>query len=87
MLSSTDIESDVDSNTCKRTKQYDIQSHPKLVTSAPIKSQIVIVSSKEMPLSSDELETIDVGVEGSENPFGDMNLNEISIEIVDDLPG
>ena len=34
--------------------------HPKLVTSTPVKLQIVIVSSKEMPPSSDESETIDV---------------------------
>ena len=33
------------------------------LTSTPIKSQIVIVSSTEMPLSSDDSETIDVGNE------------------------
>ena len=38
-----------------------------------------------MPPSSDESETIDVGLESSENPFGDMNVDEIPIEIVDDL--
>ena len=53
------------------------------VTSTPIKSQIVIMSSQEMPPSSDESETIDVAVE--RNPFGDMNVDEILIEIVDDL--
>ena len=53
------------------------------MTSTPIKSQIVIMSSQEMPPSSYESETIDVGVE--RNPFGDMNMNEILIEIVDDL--
>ena len=41
------------------------------------------MSSQEMPPSSEESETIDVGVEM--NPFGDMNVNEILIEIVDDL--
>ena len=34
------------------------------------------MSSQEMPPSSDESETIDVGVET--NPFGDMNVNENS---------
>ena len=53
------------------------------MTSTPIKSQIVIMSSQEMPPSSDESDTIDVGVEM--NPFDDMNVNEIPIEIVDDL--
>ena len=41
------------------------------------------MSSQEMPPSSDESEAIDVGVK--RNPFGDMNVNEILIEIVDDL--
>ena len=41
------------------------------------------MSSQELPPSSDESETIDVGVET--NPLGDMNVNEILIEIVDDL--
>ena len=53
------------------------------MTSTPIKSQIVIMSSQEMAPSSDESETIDVGVE--RNSFGDMNVNEVPIEIVDDL--
>ena len=41
------------------------------------------MSSQEMAPSSDESETIDVGVE--RNSFGDMNVNEVPIEIVDDL--
>ena len=39
-----------------------------------------------MPLSSDESETIDVGcTECSNNLFGDMNVEDIWIEILDDL--
>ena len=38
-----------------------------------------------MPLSSDELETIDVGVEMPFNPFVGMGINQILIEIVDNL--
>ena len=41
------------------------------------------MSNQEMPPSSDESETIDVGIE--RNPFGDMNVNEILIGKVDDL--
>ena len=58
------------------------------LTSTPIKSQIVIVSSTEMPLSLDDSETIDVGNERAEavlDPWGDLNVDEIPIEIVDDL--
>ena len=56
------------------------------MTSTPVKSQIVIMSSQEMPLSSDESKTIDVGgTECNNNPFGDMNVEDIPIEIVDDL--
>ena len=44
------------------------------------------MSSQEMPPSSDESETIDDGgTECSNNPFGDMNVEDIPIEIVDDL--
>ena len=57
-------------------------------------SQIVIVSSKELPMSSDESSTIDIGTEFSQpnspacsltNQWGDMDIDDIPIEIVDDL--
>ena len=63
-------------------------------TQDTVSSQIVIVSSKELPMSSDESSTIDVGTEfsqpnspysGVRNPWGDMDINDIPIEIVDDL--
>ena len=61
-------------------------SADKPVTSTPIKYQITIVSSQEMPPSSDESETIDVGTEEiPNNPFGDMDVDQILIEILDDL--
>ena len=47
-----------------------------------IPSQIIIVLSKELPLSSDESSTIDVGSE-IDNPWGNMDVNDIPIEIVD----
>ena len=56
-----------------------------------VSSQIVIVSSKELPMSSDESSTIGVGTEcsqpnaGARNPWGDMDINDVPIEIVDDL--
>ena len=56
------------------------------MTSTQIKSQIIIVSSQEMALSSDESETIDVDTEEiPSNPFSNMNVDDIPIEIVDDL--
>ena len=59
------------------------------LTSTPIKSQIVIMSSHEMPPSSDDSETIDVGIEfptnAPQNPFHNVNMDDIPIEIVDDL--
>ena len=59
------------------------------LTSTPIKSQMVIVSSTEMPLSSDDSEIIHVGTENfvdfTRNPLGDLDVNKIPIKIVDDL--
>ena len=43
------------------------------------------MSNQEMPPSSVELEMIDVGSESINNPFSEMNVDEIPIEIVDDL--
>ena len=81
LSSMNDSDSDSSSN-CKRMRSYQPTSH--VVTSTPIKSQIIIMSSKEMPPSSDESETINVGSEMS-SPFGNINVDEIPIEIIDDL--
>ena len=53
-----------------------------------IQSQLVIISSKELPVSSDESSTIDVGYECEQppspiNPWGNMNVDEIPLKIVD----
>ena len=59
-----------------------------------ISSQIIIVSSKELPMSSDESSTIDVSTDLSTpkspsspitNPWGDMDIDDIPIQLVDDL--
>ena len=72
------------SDTCQRVHSKDSQNK----TSTPkkyhgmIPSQLVIVSSKELPVSSDESSTIDVGCEPMPspiNPWGDMNVNEIPL--------
>ena len=74
--------------TCQRMSTNYTQKQTPL-TSTPIKSQMVIVSSTEMPLSSDDSETIDVGTEDlvdfTKNPWGDLDVNKIPIEIVDNL--
>ena len=87
-LSQSNLDNDFPSDTecCQRTKNYAASKTP--LTSTPVKSQIVIVSSTEMPLLSDDSETIDVGNERAVavlNPWGDLNVDEIPIEIVDDL--
>ena len=51
----------------------------------PIKSQIVIMSSCEMPVSSDESETTDVVNDRNINPWGDIPVDDIPIEILEDL--
>ena len=77
---------DIETSSCKRATKYETSVKATPVTSTPLKSQIVIVSSQEMPPSSDKSETIDVGTEDFQsNPFGEMNINDIPIEIVDDL--
>ena len=84
--SNLDNEFPSDTECCKRTENYVASKNP--LTSTPIKSQIVIVSSTEMPLSFDDSETIDVGNERVDhvlNLWGDLNVDEIPIEIVDDL--
>ena len=66
-----------------------LQTKADTINFHPIKSQMVIVSSTEMPLSSDDSETIDVGTENfvdfTRNPWGDLDVNKIPIKIVDDL--
>ena len=85
--SSSDIDylSD-DKNNCKRAKIYRPSESKIPHTLTSIKSKIVIMSSKEMPVSSDESETIDVGHEMALGKvFGDLNVDDIPIQIVDDL--
>ena len=61
-------------------------SQSPTITSTPIKSQMVIISRTEMPLSSDESVMIDVGVEPDyHNLFGSLNVNEVHMEIVENL--
>ena len=86
VVNDSNLEFPSDTECCQRTENYVRSKAP--LTSTPIKSQIVIVLSTEMPLSSDDSETIDVGsdrVEHALNPWGDLNVDEIPIEIVDDL--
>ena len=73
------------SPTCQRmSKNYKQKQTP--LTSTPIKSQMVIVSSTKMPLSSDDSETIDVGTENlldfTKNPWGDLDVNKIPIKLL-----
>ena len=77
---------DIETSSCKRATKYKTSVKATPVTSTSLKSQIVIVSSQEMPPSSVKSETIDVGTEDFQrNPFSEMNINDIPIEIVDDL--
>ena len=73
-------------DSCSRATEY-VSSRPK--TSTPIKlKQVLIVTGDEMPVSSDESATIDIistSEKGFNNPWGNMDVNEIPIEIVSDL--
>ena len=75
----------------KESCQRVVPSFPKdlcdcNLTSMPIKSQIVIMSSTENPLSSDESINIDVGLESTElNPLGSVDVSHIPMEIVENL--
>ena len=81
----SDKSSDFD-KCCKCTDLYDFSQKAQCpVTSTPIKSQIVIMSNKEMEISSYESDTISVGTELSTFPLCDLNVDNIEIEIVDDL--
>ena len=65
VVSDSNLEFPSDTECCQRTENYVRSIAP--LTSTPIKSQIVIVSSTEMPLSSDDSETNDVGSERVDN--------------------
>ena len=92
---SSDVESDEPGNTpetCQRVHSRNSQqktSTPKKDRGS-IPSQIIIISSKELPLSSDESSTKDVSTEADvppspTNPWGDININNIPIQIVNHL--
>ena len=83
--SDASVDCDNEGMSCKRATEYENSVKATPVTSTPVKSQLVIISNKEMPLLSDELEMLDVGVEMPLNPFVGMDINEILIEIVDNL--
>ena len=83
--SDASVDCDNEGMSCKRSTEYENSVKATPVTSTRIKSQLIIISNKEMPLSSDKLEMLDVGVEMPFNPFVGMDMNEILIEIVDNL--
>ena len=70
---------------CGRAKGYNLCNKSKVKTSMPIKSQIVIMSSREMPPSSDESDTIDVGSDSVQGLFGNIKVEPVPVKIVDDL--
>ena len=73
-------------SSCRHVMSKETASQSPTMNSTPIKSQIVITSSTEMPLSSDESVMIDVGVEPNyHNFFGSLNDNEVHMEIVENF--
>ena len=81
----SDEESEI-TRSCRCVLSRDTVSQSPSMTSTPIKSQLVIMSSTEMPLYSDELVNIDVGVETDYyNVWGSLNVNQVPMEIVEDL--
>ena len=52
--SNMEDDSDVDITSCEHAKEYQPSKNTVPLTSSPVKSQIVIMSSQEMPPSSDE---------------------------------
>ena len=70
---------------CQRAQGYQPKKFDVPLTLTTIKSQIVIMSSCEMPVSSDESETIDVVNDRNINPWEDIPVDDIPIEIVDNL--
>ena len=81
----SDEDSDI-TRSCKHVLSRDTVSQSPSMTSTPIKSQLVIMPSTEMPLSLDELVNIDVGLETDYcNVWGSLNVNQVPMEIVDNL--
>ena len=82
--------SDVENvSSCTQAKTYESQSKSSIVTSTPIKFQIVIIGD-EMALSSDESSTIDVCMRsseesGSESTSKSSSTLKKSVQIVDFL--
>ena len=74
-------------DSCRRAIKYVPSTGPK--TSTPVKSKLVlIITCDKMPVSSDESVTIDItntSEKGIKNPWGDIDVNDIPIEIVSDL--
>ena len=89
-ISSQDNSGQSDEETCQRVKSTPSNqstSTPKKLGKL-ISSQILIISSNEMPLSSDDSSTIDVSTEkvpSSINPWGDMDIQDIPIKIFECL--
>lgn len=87
LLMSTESQSDA--NACQCTHAFKTSKCKPPLTSTLIKSQIVIMSSQEMPVSSDDSKTIDVlNVKESQdftNPWGNMNDDQIPIVLVSKL--
>ena len=80
--------SDVENvSSCTQAKTYESQSKSSIVTSTPIKSQIVIIGDK-MALSSDESSIIDVCMRSSEESGSESTTKlsstlKKSVQIVD----
>ena len=83
--SSSDMETCDSEFDCKWAKVYNQCDKIKVKTSMPIKSQIVVMSSREMPPSSDESDTIDVSTDSVQELFGNIKVEPILVEIMDDL--
>ena len=67
---------------CQQTHGCKSKTSLSPLTSIPIKSQIIIMSNQEMPLSSDDSESIDVVNDRYVNPWGNMTIDKILLEIV-----
>lgn len=90
-------ESESDSETfvssCQRSNPT-TESKPKNTTtdsrSVPVSGQIIIIPSTDQYVGSSDDSILDVGIDNvmstpKKNPWGDMDVNEIPIEIVDNL--
>ena len=67
---------------CKRADVFTTKENP-LCCSTPIQSQLVIISSKDGACSvmSEESSLIDLGID---NPWGDIDVADIPMEIISD---